>query len=594
MAQAALGNVDRRPRPDLVVLSETSLPMILWVALVHRRPMALLSVMPVLPFLARPMAAVASWLMARGLVRAAADRFPSLSSVDGSATALAIAAVYPRCEPDMKRHFRLDERASRLGPRYAQAYRHASMGFLKSRMQTLLTLRDAEDELVAAGSFIHGLHREIVLLFAAAHGRPPRFAYSTVPEFRPIANLLTAIATLAAAVVAAGRTLRFMSPRAPEPIAFAYDQPDSNASRGAEQLALDIAGGDPNKVLFVFRNDTPACAGDPKAWQPRRTASPSDGTLSPLDAARALVEAAADLSLLLVHLWATHPHHFFAMAKLPVKRIALRSLFDRYPIRAFLSRDDYNTEHIIRTQELRRIGAVSMGINNGMPTAPIVLMHWQYLDFDRYYTFGTFLHETWYRHGWPPGMTTRPIGSWGMTGAQRRRLGQERTSDIVYFCNPLTDPLPLVRAAVSVAAHFPDRTVWVKIKSYYPDADPKFLRYLRLVARRLPNVRITRENPYELMLRCRYAIGGLTTAVPEAAQFGCVALFLDFYDSNVDVLFRHFPDICVTSAGAAIDRIRAVESGDWVYPRERLESLIALHCEDPFRAIASEIPNGAS
>lgn len=586
-----LRNPPHAMRQKLIVLNEFSLPSVLWDVVRGRQPSMVFSVMPLLPFLAGPMAALRSLCEKRGWLVDAGARFSDLKSADGSEIGLAIATVYPRCETEVTRHFRLNELADKIGPRYGQAYRHAAMGFLKSRMRTLLALKDAEDELTAAGATVHGIHPELVSLFAAIHGRQPRFPCATIPEFRSLTNVMIAMACMGAVIVAAvGAVVRWLShgPRSDRSSVLGYDQPDADASGGASRLALDIAG--PDGALFVFRNQAAANAKTAGAWNDRATAAPNDGILAPDAAMKVLVNACADVVRLMTALCTIHPYLFFAMVKLPVKRVEIRAFLTRYPVRAFLARDDYNTEHVIRSQELRRIGAVSMGISHGMPTAPIKMMHWQYLDFDRYFTFGSFPYETIYRPTWAAGMVQRAIGSWGMTNDQRRRLTGTRSSDIIYFANPLSDPLQLVRAAVAVAAAFPDRLVWAKIKADYRDADPRFQRYLRRAAHRLANFRPTYENPYELMLRCRYAISGLTTAVAEAAQFGCVSLFLDFYEKDIDVLFRHFPEICVPSAAAAIERIKSIEAGEWVYPRDRLEPLIAMHCADPFNAIALEIP----
>ena len=571
----------------LIVLSEFSVLRVLWSALVQPHPFAMFSVMPILPFLATPLNRLAQLLKRHGWMVDATDAIPGSGKADSSAIGLAIADVYPRCEDAVMRHFRLTELSARVGHRYRQAYRHAAMGFLKSRMQALLVLGKIESHMIACGATLHCIHPEMVALFHAVHGHKPQFSYTTVTEVRRLANFLLAMAALIAALSAAVHVIRLKA-KSNKPMALGYDQADADATGSAAGLALNILG--PAGILFFFRNRAQADAAQPDDWRGRELVRPDEGELGIRDVARVLGGACADIIGLLGSLGAVHPHLFFAMVKLPVKRISLRSILARHPVKAFLARDDYNTEHIIRSQELRRIGAVSMGITHGMPTAPVKMMHWQYLDLDRYYTFGIFPYDTYYRPYWAPGMCARAIGAWGMSTDQRCRLNLPRTSDIVYFANPLSDPMPLLRAAIAVAAAFPDRLVWVKIKNDYKDAEPKFYRYLRMATHRLGNIRITYENPYELILRCRFAISGLTTVVAEAAQFGCVSLFLDFYEPGIDVLFRQFPEICVDSAAGAIERIRAVESGKWSYPKDHLNSLIAMQCSDPFSVIASDSP----
>ena len=66
-------------------------------------------------------------------------------------------------------------------------------------------------------------------------------------------------------------------------------------------------------------------------------------------------------------------------------RIVFRALFNRFELKNFLARDDYNGEHVIRTGELRRIGVRSLGIGHGLPTTNRISPVFRYLDFDLYY-----------------------------------------------------------------------------------------------------------------------------------------------------------------------------------------------------------------
>lgn len=578
--------------PILVILNELTLVGSLWDALLRRQPRAFLCCCALFPPLNGILERLSRHLLRRGWLTPAATLFPPLAQVETSATALAIAQVYPRCESAIIAHFRFDVLAPRLGDRWAQAYRHASMGYFKARMGTLLALQACETQLAAKACLVAGMPREWLDMFQAVWGRAPLFRHSRPRAgLYAVINFFSALLMMIAALQAVLATARRQC-RPARITDLGYDQPDADFNGSATRLAMEIVNGDPERIVFVFRNSSVAERCDRKTWQSYKFTDPNSGCLPAVTAMATGAEAVLDIARLFMTLKQVSPHRFLAVAKLAVKRIRIRALLFTHPVRAFLSRDDYNSEHIIRSQELRRIGSLSLGINHGLPTAPARLMHWQYLDFDRYFTFGRYLYDTFYRHTWSRQTCPIPIGCWGISSEQFFQARQQLGEDIVYFANPLTDPLPLVQAAARIAENFPDRTVWAKVKIDYEGADPKFYRYLRMVERRLANFKVTYENPYGLIVKSKYVIGGLTTALVEAAQFNRVGLFLDFYPKDIEVLFRYFPEMCVSSADMAVEKLKAVDSGEARFPFDALSSLIDCPEQPPFITIRSHIPTG--
>ena len=88
---------------------------------------------------------------------------------------------------------------------------------------------------------------------------------------------------------------------------------------------------------------------------------------------------------------------FMSIIKLPFRRSLIKALLNKYEFQYFWSRDDYNVEHIIRTQELRVIGAKSLGLLHGIAmrnSAPLGML------IMIYYTFGDDLYNQYYKESW--------------------------------------------------------------------------------------------------------------------------------------------------------------------------------------------------
>ena len=78
----------------------------------------------------------------------------------------------------------------------------------------------------------------------------------------------------------------------------------------------------------------------------------------------------------------------FEILKIPARQVIFKALFERFHLKYFLARDDYNFEHILRTNELRKNNCKSLGIAHGLPVPEAVCGTWRYIDFDIYYIFG--------------------------------------------------------------------------------------------------------------------------------------------------------------------------------------------------------------
>ncbi|MBT7771801.1 MAG: hypothetical protein HN705_17520 [Rhodospirillales bacterium] len=253
-----------------------------------------------------------------------------------------------------------------------------------------------------------------------------------------------------------------------------------------------------------------------------------------------------------------------------------------------MARDEYNSDHITRTQELRRAGVRSLGILHGMSTAPRVYPHIRYLDFDLLYVFGRHQHEA-YKETWPTTMAVKPTGCFSLTRAQIERLGAARSQDIIIFANQVSDNDAYIKICAEIARHYTDRTVYLKLKYHRDYITPRLYdRYLEVFGEQPDNVVISEILPYELLLQAGYSFSGLSTVVAEALQMGVTSYFIDTYEEDKDVVFRDFPDLCVSTAAQAIENIRLIENGNSTYPRQKFSDLIDLSENNIFDVIRSD------
>lgn len=270
------------------------------------------------------------------------------------------------------------------------------------------------------------------------------------------------------------------------------------------------------------------------------------------------------------------PSGFFrALIALPWRRIAFRGLFARYPVDYFWARDEYNAHHIVRSQELRRSGAVSMGMLHGLPSICRVQHQLRHIDYDVFYVHGRDVYERSYASRWPKQMTVRIIGSSGLTRDELSRLHAPRPGNIACVIGDSMNRFKALEIIKAVAEAFPDRTVFVNGKN-------KFFRgeYGAAVDRLFnegPSNLVRHEGrSYEMFFQCSYALTGGSTLTAEAIQFGLAAFMLDLDPRWKALFYREYPGICIQSADEVIQNIRAIENGSYIYPRHTHCDIISM------------------
>ena len=453
-------------------------------------------------------------------------------------------------------------------PGYTQALRHAACTYAHHKLRQVSLLHRLSRQ-YGNGVSVHGIDLPVLDWHNAAFGVPR----CHVRALDTAGALRAAVVYLAIVFYAAAWLLRRVRRTATNaaPVLLGLDFTQDVRHTALVRAVLDREA----DALFVFRNrgQQAAAVGWPE-MAGFASVYPEDIVVSPREAMTLWSVVVADGWRILRLCRQLPAELFFEAIKLPLRRIIFRGFFARHPVRYFLSKDDYNPEHAVRSDELRRAGAVSLGISHGMPTPGIVDPAVRYIDFDIYFTFGRYPYPEHYHDTWPRRMKTVAVGSYGMTPAQLQRLSPPRPPDIVCFLSRLVGEHEMYAEVQRLARAFPDRTVFVKAK--YRPGGPYHFDYGALGGDP-PNIVHTWDSPYELMLRCRYAVSnGSSTVAAEAIQFGLATWVLDSFDAETKFFYRHFSDLCVRSAGEVIGRIRALESGQDTYRHDLFKDLINL------------------
>lgn len=349
----------------------------------------------------------------------------------------------------------------------------------------------------------------------------------------------------------------------------------------------EIAEDDLSRVLVVFRNRAQRTAHE-KSIFPWRPASVADGVFSFAEGFAAMGGTVRDAAKILAAGIGLPTDYFRVLIAQTYHRAAYRALFRRFACRFFWGRDDYNTQHIIRSQELRRAGGVSLGIMHGIPAIASILHQLRYLDFDRYFIWGMDQYERFYRPTWLEDMKVIPVGSAGYSRDDLARLGPPTCNDVLCTLGYGFFTEPTLAAFREMATALPDRTFHVHIKlKEWPRPFMDLLE--RAFVDAPPNFVWDKGQVYDLIPRCRYVFTTGSTVTAEAVQFDRAGFVLDMDKRYKSLSYRNFPGICVHSPAEAVARIRAIENGTWRYPRETYGKLIDLSGRIIWDVIRAEI-----
>jgi hypothetical protein len=562
---------------DLLVLNETTLPRALWRGL-RGRPMHAVAIHALVRPLAGPLARIEVWARARGLLGSAFEAPVAIPVHDGYPGDAIYRPYDPATEGGVRFLSAPFENHPTLGE-YAYAFRKAVSEYSQVMLNLTGVASWAETHLPAGGWTLSGAPPHFSRMFALSTGRDPGPWLGAGAKGGRAANALGAL------LVFAGMTVWLLARTrlavAPERFRLAVDR--------VSPIDLEVAkaASDPAEVLMVERNAILAAQTSPELAHYRRMTR-NDARVTLGVALRLIARMARELWALWRDFGDLEAPLFGRFTSLIGKRALFAAFFRRFRPAFFWGRDDYTTDHVVRNQELRKIGAITLGVNHGLPINTYI-SQWREIDFDVYYAYGRHLYDSFYRDSWPGHMNVKSVGNIQLTPERRARLKGERTKDIAIYAIVTLRFEALLDTAKTIAERFTDRRVHVRMKgrrgSYYMD------RYARWLTEEAPAnvVNNVDADPYDLMLRTSYAVTPGSTAGAEALQFGAAAFYLDLDPELRFFYYRNFPDLIVRSAEDIIRRIENIETGAESYNPAAHRDLIAVSAPDFYATFRRDI-----
>ncbi len=267
------------------------------------------------------------------------------------------------------------------------------------------------------------------------------------------------------------------------------------------------------------------------------------------------------------------PAHFYLLAMVPLRRAIFVALFRRFRPKLFWGRDDYNVEHILRREALNAVGGKSFGIAHGMPAYAILFPMWRYISFDTYYIHSLAIYERALKHTWDKNMRVVPIGSFNATRKDYELIDIQRPEDIAIYVAAFVGDPRMCQFVREMAKAFPDRTIYLQIKSTFVDKDFG-IEFIAACCHELVNIQHTTAPLFDLFRMARYGFSDPSTLIIEGLQFGQLTFYTDIMPEQETSIYRDFPSVCVTSAKDGMQRILALESGEAEDPRPSLNELV--------------------
>jgi hypothetical protein len=243
-------------------------------------------------------------------------------------------------------------------------------------------------------------------------------------------------------------------------------------------------------------------------------------------------------------------------------------------VRVFLGRDDYNYQHIIRSQEIRKAGGCSMGCNHGIQSISVVAFQLRYLDFDYYYMHGLDQYTHVYRKYWPHWMKAKGIGSMFSNPAQQQLIREGEGRDLSIIIAPSFHQDRIFETLISLALQFPQLIFWISTKAKHRTEGTFGATYQNLLKSGLANIRENTGDVYDVFPRCKYLFSESSTLLAEAVYFDRVALCYDPDPAFRFLYYRKFPELIFRDAESIAERIRETLDKPVRYTDPNLQQLI--------------------
>jgi hypothetical protein len=558
---------DTKPSSPVIVLRVGTVLRFLWLVLIGRRP-RLLSVEAAVPAAQRLLQRLAERAVAAGRASWVLDECPQYHHVRDYFAGVFIYDIHATTLEMQDREFRIRNALAR-SPDYTTAYQLAVANFLRHRHLPILLLDAVIENAGPEPPALYGMTPELAALYDAYFGRAlPKSVTVRASWIAVCANVALALTIGGFGIVWCLTHIRLSQTRR-DPFFFAADYFSDPRDH---RLYQHLEDGGP--MLMVQRGrdwDATEVARERGYTVCNRT----DGTWGAGMAAGAARMIVGDIWTFLSNMPTCPPELFYALAALPIRRARWRALFNRFPVKAFWGRDEYDPEHVMRRLELNRAGGRAFGIMHGTPTLAISQPQWSYISYDQFYMFGRGIYDAHLKPFFGPSSRVTAVGSFGARAEDYALVECDRPPNILVMLSVFAHE-PAVHAIVdALAAAFPDRTVYLQVKFRF-----RPLASVRDAVRRLTethaNIVYTEDGLFELFRRARYTFSDPSTTVIESLQFGMTSFFMDVSPVHRSCYYREFPFLCVRGPDDAVSRIRDIESGAAIYRREDFGALVDL------------------
>ena len=453
-------------------------------------------------------------------------------------------------------------------PQYDYAARKQSTNYGAEHLMILHFMQELYEKAPNLHLVLHGCSPIIEKIQERLECLPFQTEFKPCRYPRRLVNASLAVMAICRAALQVCRSIK-LKPKPRRRVFLAIDAID-NPDRMIP-LVNDVLNDVEQQGLYIFRNKT--------SYERLRSAlrdypvSPyPDGQFGIPDCAYVCGRAIVDAIRLFRRFGTLDPPLFLQIVKLSASRVHFEGLFNKYDIAYFLARDEYNAEHIIRTQELRRRGAVSLGLLNGVNLFGIDSV-FRFCDYDITFVSSPGPYLQYNRDNWRCPEGVRQIGAIAMSRKDiHEMLKQPKSKNIVCFAKNYCDGPVYLDEIFKIARAFPDRELLISLKksAVRIGGYEEFVSYLEKAP---ANVRLVDDGSFELIKRHRYVISGESSIVTETINLGCVTFFLDTYPAENLFVYRNYPELSHSTGDAIAQRIAGIERGTWRYPIENFAEL---------------------
>jgi hypothetical protein len=553
----------------LVFLNEFSLLHVLWLILRHR-DVYLIDSLSLLYFFKRPLALMAKLLLEKGWIKSLDQVAPGAPHANTKRAYAGTDDWYCQAEPVILQELKLDEKksinsnydfaASKQAINYANYY----LGIVRFIKSMLSSTPGISFTIIGGTPVLGNIFQKVSNNLDGAIFKPSRRGCLVINFFLCFSILLFTLVKII-------YLFRF-NPLPRKSVFMAIDV-FGDYDRMVPTV-IDILGDRTSEAFFVFRNKIAVT--DFGNSLTEYTCCPfGDGQFSIQGASKAFIKAISDAVELYVRFARIHPLLFLDIIKLINTRAGFEGLFNKYDIEYFWCRDQYNAEHIIRSQELRKRGGISVGIITGFPVFPWI-MSFRFIDYDITHVLAKGPILKFDGSNWRNQEGVRQIGATHLPRAEiKEMVARGKSHDIVCFAKPYIDGVEYLNEIFEIGRKLPDRNISISIKrgSSRLGGFEVFMEHMKGAPE---NVKMGSDQSFDMIKNCRYVIAGESAIISEAISLGSVSFFLDTYSEKEEFVYREYPDLAYKSGGDIAMRIRAIEEGTWRYPIENFEDLADL------------------